>query len=95
VIGAGFSVMAGVSTTAVDGRTMTPAEWSRLAADKVIGISETAPPAIRDQAVAFKEQVRAVLERYISMAVEERRAADAAIAEAAGQSPVAEAIRRG
>jgi hypothetical protein len=83
-----------ISLAVTNGRARSPAEWAELAVRKVVTVSDSAPPPIRDQAHAFREQVRRVVENYIAMAVDERRSRDAMLAETAAQRDVAEAIRK-
>ncbi len=45
-----------------------------MALNKLINVSEEAPAPIRDQAFAFKSNLREVLDFYIKMAVEQDRA---------------------
>ena len=45
-----------------------------MALNKLINVSEGAPAPIRDQAFAFKSNLREVLDFYIKMAIEQDRA---------------------
>lgn len=45
-----------------------------MALCKLIHVSEEAPPPIRDQAFAFKSNLREILEFYITMAIQQDRA---------------------
>ena len=51
------------------GRGFTPEEIAERALDKIIAVSGTAPPAIADQAHAFRENIRKVLVYYMHEAV--------------------------
>jgi hypothetical protein len=51
------------------GRGFTPEEIAERALDKIIAVSGTAPPAIADQAHAFRENIRKVLVYYMQEAV--------------------------
>ena len=42
-------------------RGFTPEEVADRCLTKLLSVSDTAPPAIRDQAIAYKEHMRAVL----------------------------------
>lgn len=44
-------------------------EVANRALDKIVQVSETANPLIRDQALAYKEQIRLVLEFYMREAI--------------------------
>ncbi len=56
-----------VATT--QGRGSTPEEVAERALDKIIHVGSHAHPAIRDQAEAFKDSIRAVLVHYMHEAV--------------------------
>lgn len=55
-------------------RALTPEEFASLATNKIISVSLNSPPAIRDQAIAFRDRVQSVIENYIRMAIESDRA---------------------
>lgn len=55
------------------GRGFTPEEISERALDKIIYIGKETHPAIRDQAEAFKEHIRAVLVFYMKEAIQSDR----------------------
>lgn len=63
-----------------DNSTFSPEFWAKLATDKIINVSDTAPAPIRDQANAFRFKVYCVILDNIKSAVEERRARDAHLA---------------
>jgi hypothetical protein len=50
-----------------------PEDWAKIAAAKIVSVSDSAPPPIRDQAHAFRAQVERVIANYIRMALEEER----------------------
>lgn len=45
--------------------------WAKRAVGKIMVVSETAPPVIREQAEAFKNQIEAVVLYYINEAVKD------------------------
>jgi hypothetical protein len=51
------------------GRGFTPEEIAERALDKIIHVGSNSHPAIRDQAEAFKDSIRAVLVHYMHEAV--------------------------
>jgi hypothetical protein len=55
------------------GRGFTPEEIAERALDKIIYIGKETHPAIRDQAEAFKEHIRAVLVFYMKEAIQSDR----------------------
>jgi hypothetical protein len=77
-----------------DNRGHTPDEVAQLCVDRLMSVSETAPPAIRDQAVAFQEQLLRVVAHYIKMGIEQDRETVCAKLREAGFSDLADQIRR-
>lgn len=58
-----------VMVMTTEGRGFTPEEVAERALDKIIFVGSEAHPAIRDQAEAFKDSIRAVLVHYMHEAV--------------------------
>jgi hypothetical protein len=56
-----------VKTT--EGRGFTPEEITELALDKIIYVGSQSHPVIRDQAEAFRNQIRTVILHYMKQAV--------------------------
>lgn len=77
-----------------DNRGHTPEEVAHLCVDRLMSVSETAPPAIRDQALAFREQLLRVVAHYIKMGVEQDRETVCAKLREAGFGDLADQIRR-
>lgn len=71
VTGAGEIGEVEVKTTS--GRGLTVNELSDMALRKLIHIADTTPPAIRDQANAFKQSIREVLVQYMNQAIRSDR----------------------
>ena len=70
-----------------------PAEfWRDRAMDRIMSIADSAPQPIRDQAIAFKAEIGAVVLHAIVQAVNERRAYDAVAAEKFSEQ-AAQAVR--
>jgi hypothetical protein len=65
----GSSEVGNVMVMATEGRGFTPEEVAERALDKIIYVGSEAHPAIRDQAEAFKDSIRAVLVHYMHEAV--------------------------
>lgn len=59
----------GVKVMTTQGRGFTPEEVADRAVDRIISVGSQTHPAIRDQAEAFKENIRKVLVFYIKEAV--------------------------
>lgn len=62
-----------VKVFASSGRGHNAEEITEMALGKIISISNTAPAPIRDQAVAFREQLRPILIHYFKMAARSDR----------------------
>ena len=56
----------------VDNRGFTPEELAEQALNRIISVGDNAHPAIKDQANAYKDHIRAVLVFYMNRAVESR-----------------------
>jgi hypothetical protein len=65
----GSSEVGSVMVMTTEGRGFTPEEVAERALDKIIYVGSEAHPAIRDQAEAFKDSIRAVLVHYMHEAV--------------------------
>ena len=85
-----FSI--GVRTT--EKRGFTPEELAQQCAEKIVGVSMTAHPAIRDQAVAFQKQVARLVELYLKQAVQSDRTTVYNALMDAGNPQLADLIRR-
>lgn len=66
---AGGVGMGEIRATAVSGRGFSPEEVAEMALNQIIYIGTNANPIIRDQAEAYKNQLREVLVRYMRQAV--------------------------
>jgi hypothetical protein len=70
MMSAGGGVLLGeIKAVSVSGRGFTPEEVAEMALEKIVYIGEGSHPVIRDQAEAFRTQIRAVLVRYMRQAV--------------------------
>jgi len=67
---------------------------TELAMDKILRVADTAPPAIKTQADAFKQQIQDVVYHYIQLAKREERATIASKMQKAGNSEMADLVRR-
>ena len=75
-------------------RGFTPEEIAEDFLDKLIYISGNAHPGIRDQAIAFRNQIRPVIVSYMKQAVKSDRTTLAARLSKQGHHDMAEIIRR-
>jgi hypothetical protein len=69
----GANVINGIRVETADFRGFTPEELAERALDKIISVGDSTHPAIREQAHAFREHIRAVLVFYMKEAVKHDR----------------------
>lgn len=62
-----------VQVLTTSGRGFTPEEIAERALDKIMYVGENSHPAIREQALAFREQIRHVLVYYMYEAIKSDR----------------------
>ena len=82
----------GVRTT--NNRGFTPEEVAELCVDRLMIVSNDAPPAIKDQALAHKERMKAVIAVYMKQAIQSDRTTVYNAISDAGQKKLAEYIRK-
>jgi len=82
----------GVRTT--NNRGFTPEEVAELCVDRLMLVSNDAPPAIRDQALAHKERMKAVIAVYMKQAIQSDRTTVYNAISDAGHKKLAEYIRK-
>ena len=58
-----------VEVFTTDNGGSTPENIAERALNKIVSVSESAPPAIRDQALAYRDDIRTVLLFYIKDAI--------------------------
>jgi len=75
-------------------RGFTPEELAERCAKEIISVSCNAPPAIREQAVAFKGQIERLLVVYMQQAIQSDRTTVYNALKDAGSPQLAESIRR-
>ena len=56
-----------------ENRGMNSEEWAELAVNKIVGISINSSPLIREQAMAYKNVIRAVLVGYFEQVAKSER----------------------
>jgi hypothetical protein len=83
-----------VDVKTTENRGFTPEEVAERCADKVISISDTANPIIRDQARVFKNHLIKVLSVYMREAIKSDRTTVYNALLDAGHKDLAELIRR-
>lgn len=82
----------GVRTT--ENRGFTPDELAEQCVSKIISVSDTAPPAIRDQAQAFSRHIETLVAYYMRQAIHSDRTSVYNALKDAGHPELAELIRR-
>ena len=94
-----ISVETGINVNSVNVMTsneggLNSEQLTQLAMDKLLKVSDSAPPVIKEQAEAFKENLQKVVYYYIELARREERATIAHKMSKAGQKEMADLIRR-
>jgi len=90
----GFGSVGSFLVKTTQERGFTPEEITEDLLTKLIFISTESHPAIRDQAVAFRDQIRPVILYYMKQAVRSDRTTLAAQLSKQGHNDMAEIIRR-
>jgi len=83
-----------VTVHTTEGRGFTPDEVAERCVDKLISVSDTAHPAIRDQARAYKLHMEKVVAYYMREAIRSDRTTVYNALVDAGHPELADAIRR-
>tara|TARA_R110001599_G_scaffold234353_2_gene433476 strand:- start:6076 stop:6351 length:276 start_codon:yes stop_codon:yes gene_type:complete len=83
-----------VGVRATNNRGFTPEELASQCAQKVVSVADTAPPVIRDQAVAFQKHIEKVVCGYLKQAVHSDRTTVYNALNDAGHPALAELIRK-
>lgn len=90
----GVSQVGAVNVMTSDKGGLTNEQLADLAVDKIVSISDQAPPHIRQQANQFREHLKKVLYHYLVLARKEERGSIIHILRSNGQKEMAEYIRR-
>lgn len=83
-----------VSVSTTNNRGFTPEEIALRCAEKIISVSDTAHPAIREQALAFRSAIEKLLVDYMKEAVTNDRVTVYNALVQAGHPQLADAIRK-
>lgn len=67
------STLGPVEVRTTNNRGFSADEVTDMALSKILSVSDTAPPAIREQAIAFRSKLANVLRYYISVAQRSER----------------------
>jgi hypothetical protein len=90
----GVSQAGNVNVMTSDKGGLNNEQIADLAVDKIVSISDGAPPHVRQQANQFREHLKKVLYHYLLLARNEERASIVHILRSNGQKETAEYIRR-
>lgn len=83
-----------VNVITTENRGFTPEEVAKRCTDKLMFVSKDAPPAIRDQANAFRDHIERVIVHYMREAIASDRTTVYNALKDAGHPDLAELIRR-
>ena len=83
-----------VSISTTQNRGFTPEEVAQRCVNKIINVSDQSPPAIRDQANAFKDNVEKIIAHYMHEAIKSDRTTVYNAISDAGHKKLAEYIRK-
>jgi len=72
----------------------TPEQIAEMAMSKIMLVSETAPPPIRDQATAYRNKVKDIIVYYLRKMAQSERTTIWALLKKQGHADMAEIIRR-
>lgn len=87
------ALLGGIKVYTTDGRGFTPEELSERALDKIIHVSNQTDPVIREQANAYRTQIKRVLEFYMHEAIDSYKVTLTAELDRQGQGDTAKIIR--
>ena len=83
-----------VTVNTTEGRGFTPDEVAERCVEKLISVSDSAHPAIRDQAKAFQKHMEKVVAHYMREVIRSDRTSVYNALKDAGHPELADAIRR-
>lgn len=69
----GRAVPGNVSVVVTNNGGHPPQVWAKMALDEIIGVSLDAPRPIRDQAIAYKDQIHEILLKYMKAVAQAER----------------------
>ena len=83
-----------VKVTTTSGRGLSPEEWADRCLEKIIYVGDQSIPAIRDQAVAYRDQIRQVLIHFFKRAIQSDRTTLYNLFLTQGHKDMAEILRK-
>jgi len=81
-----------VTVVATVNRGMSADEWVEIATNKIISVAADAPMPIREQALAYQDQIRTVLRFYFTKVARSERVTVAAVLRKEGFAQLADKI---
>ena len=72
----------------------TPEQVAEMALNRIIQVNESAPPVIKEQALAYKDRLRGILIYYMNSMAKSERNTIWALMKKQGHNDIAEIIRR-
>jgi hypothetical protein len=81
-----------VQTTSNGGHP--PEFWAKRCSERLLAVAESAPPVLREQARAFKDQMEEVVLFHMKRAIQSDRSTVGHLLTEAGQPKLAELVRR-
>ena len=90
-----FEASGGVGNAFVvttNNRPMGPEEITELALNRIISVAENAPMPLREQALAYKDSIRSVLNHYMKVTAQAERRRIAVALRREGYSQIADKI---
>ena len=83
-----------VTVETTNNRGFTPEEVAVRCVNRIIGVSDKADPAIRDQAHAYRKQIESIVANYMHQAIKSDRTTVYNAIKDSGNLKLAEYIRR-
>ena len=93
-VNAALSGVMKVEVETTSNRGHPPEFWAKRCIERLIQISDNAPPAIREQAQAFRDQMEHVVLFHVKRAIQSDRTTVGQAVTEAGHPSLAEVIRR-
>jgi hypothetical protein len=90
----GESEIGDVAVFTSTNRGHSPEEMADMALNKIMLVSDDAPPVIRDQALAYKAKLKEILIFYMNRMAQSERTTIWALMRQQGHEDIAEIIRR-
>jgi hypothetical protein len=90
----GGSQLNDVLVFTTENRGHSPEEMAEMAMNKIMSVSRDAPPVIRDQALAHRDNLKDVLIFYMNKMAQSERTTIWALLKKQGHDDLAEIIRR-